>query len=88
MSDDPISRLIREAVAQGIAAAQTERDKHLLGIEDTANYLDVSVTTVRELIASGEIPVVEICGDAKKTIRCCVQDLNDFIGRKRRFRAA
>jgi excisionase family DNA binding protein len=88
MSEDPFSKLIREAVAEGIAAATAQRDKRLLSLEETANYLDVSITTVRELIASGEIPVVEVCGDTKKTLRCCVMDLNTFIDKKRRFRAA
>lgn len=88
MSDNPLSAMIRDAVAEGIAVAVAQSDKRLLNLEDSARYLDVSLTTLRELVDAGELAVVQVTDGKRPAVRCCIRDLNQFIDGKRKYRAA
>jgi hypothetical protein len=51
----------------------------VLKVEDVSKELQVSIRRARELIGSGEIPVIQ--GLAPGTIRVSREDLDDFIQR-------
>jgi excisionase family DNA binding protein len=62
--------------------ARSVLNKRLLRSAEAADYLSVSVWTLRRLIQSGELPVVQR-GDAGKFL-VDIRDLDGFIERNKR----
>ena len=56
--------------------------KRLLRSVEAADYLGVSVWTVRRLIQSGELPVIQ-CGEGGKFL-VDIRDLDGFIERNKK----
>ncbi len=69
-----------ERLLPTITASNTPR---LLSLEDSARYIDVSLSQLRELIELGEIPVVSIAARGRK---CDRRDLDGFIDQRKSTR--
>ncbi|MGH7686370.1 MAG: helix-turn-helix domain-containing protein [Candidatus Dormibacteria bacterium] len=58
-----------------------ERVTHdeMLGVDDVAGLLHVSVATVRRMIAAGELPALQLAGQPGRPLRVRRQELEQLI---------
>lgn len=77
---DLVEQLVQETterIVRRILPTLTDSTQpRLLSLEDSARYLDVSLTVLREMIARGELPSVRL---TSKCVKCDRRDLDSII---------